>query len=78
MSRYAKDLREVNKALALRVPGVILVKGEGYFYIASDNKKLATAIAKLPSTQINEASITFKTVDEWVESVRNLLKAGLS
>lgn len=78
MSRYAKTLQEVNRALATSLPGVILVKGEGYFYIVSDNKALAAAIAKLPETQINEASITFKTVDEWVSAVRTLLKKGLN
>ena len=74
LNENAKSLRQVNKYIDKVYKGVILVKGEGYFYIASDIEEIADKIASLYTTSIPVYSIKEQTVQAWIDDVGHLLK----
>lgn len=73
MGNYAKNILEVNKALAKAHPGIFLVRGEGYYYVASDDKEIGLKLAGLYTTSIPVYSITFLSVEDWIDQVSTIL-----
>lgn len=71
-------LRSVNTLLALIFKDVKLIKGVGYFYIASDEDEMALYIAGLPQSGIYVYKIDTLTESEWIDSVYELLSAGFN
>lgn len=69
----AKTLAQVNAAIAKEFPKVILVRGEGYFYIASDDNEVGIFLAGLYTTSIPVAKLSQQSVEVWVNDVRNLM-----
>jgi hypothetical protein len=69
-----KSLAQINRHINRVHRFVILVRGEGYFYIASDHKETALKIAGLPSSSVYVYSINDLTIEAWVDSVTQLLK----
>jgi hypothetical protein len=67
-------LARVNKAIAAKWPGVILFKGEGNFFIYSDNKELDLKIGMLYQTSINVCAINHLSLEQWIESVDYVLQ----
>ncbi len=67
-------IAKVNAALAILHPKVFLVKGHGYFYIASDDKEMGLKLAGLYTTSIYVNSIKEQSVEQWIEDIENLLK----
>lgn len=53
---------------------VLLVKGEGYFYIASDDEETALEIAGLQENAIYVCAFNQQTPKQWVEDIKKLLK----
>ena len=53
---------------------IILCKGYGYFYIASDDDEWATKIAGMYENAIYINSFNQMTPEEWVEDIKRLLK----
>lgn len=74
LDKKAVSLRQVNKALKEVHPNIELIKGEGYFYISSDDDKTALMLAGLHTTSIPVYSITQQTTQQWINDVTNLLK----
>lgn len=70
----AVSITEVNKAIAAKFPGVFLVKGNGYYYIASDDDTMADKIAGLYTSSIGVCRITQQTVTQWVKDVEYLFE----
>lgn len=69
----AKSLAQVNRAIHKEFPHVNLFRGEGYFFIYSDNEKWADAIATLPSSSIYTYRLNQQSVEQWVSDVRRLV-----
>lgn len=69
----ATSLKQVNKAINAKFPGVYLVHGNGYYYITSDDDKIGTAICGLYTSSIGVFSIKQQTVETWVNDVQSLL-----
>jgi len=69
-------LNQVNKAIAAKFPGVELVKGNGYFYVAPTdyNSEMAQKIAALYQQGIYVYRLNDMSIDKWVESVEFTLK----
>ena len=53
---------------------IILCKGYGYFYIASDDDEWATKIAGMYENAIYINSFNQQSSEEWVEDIKRLLK----
>jgi len=64
----------VNKAIQERFPNVILVKGNGYHYIASDDHETGLLISGFFETSIHANKLNEYTLEEWILNVENLMK----
>lgn len=67
-------MKQVNEAIGAKYPGVFLVKGKGYYYIASDEDKQALYIASLYQTSVYVSKLNQLTVEQWVSSVDALME----
>jgi hypothetical protein len=74
LNRKAKNLAEVNKAIQAKFPKVELVRGRGYYYIASEDDEMGLKIAGLYTTSIPVAFLHQQTIQGWVNSVEYLFK----
>ena len=54
---------------------IILCKDSGYFYIASDDDEWAYKIASMYENAIYVNSFNQQTPEQWVEDIKQLLKA---
>lgn len=69
----ARTLKQVNKAIQEKVGNVILRKGEGYFYVASDDYELGLKLASLEETSIYVCHLNQQSVEEWLRDVRYIV-----
>jgi hypothetical protein len=53
---------------------IILCKGYGYFYIASDDDEWATKLTGMYENAIYINSFNQQSPEEWVEDIKRLLK----
>jgi len=68
------NINTANKILQEKYPDILLVKGNGYFYIASDDKELGLKIAGLYSSSIYTNSLSDVTKEmllSWVDELFN-------
>ncbi len=72
-TKNATTITQVNKAIAAKFPHVFLVRGKGYYYIASNDEATGLKIAGLYTSSIGVFSIKHQTVEAWVKDVETLL-----
>ena len=53
---------------------VLLVKGEGFFYLASDDEETALEIASLQENAIYVCAFNHQTPEQWVKDIKHLLE----
>jgi len=73
MSKQARTLNQVNKAIQKEIGNVILEKGDGYFYVTSDDNSIGLHLSGLYSTSIYVCYLNHQTVDAWIEDVKNIV-----
>lgn len=73
MTTKATSLAQVNREIQKRFPEIMLVKGRGYFYIASDDENMGLKLAELYTTSIMVNKLTQQTVEAWVKDVEYLV-----
>ena len=72
--QYPKTLKALNKYIQHEVRSTLLiVKGEGYYYIASDEPETALELAGLPQTGIYVYDISHLSFEGWYIAVKDLL-----
>jgi hypothetical protein len=62
----------INNEIEKEFPHVKLARGEGYYYIYSDDHETGLRIADLYSTSIYVNQLRHLTLEQWVQEVRNL------
>jgi hypothetical protein len=67
-------IKTVNKAIQKVHPQIELVRGEGYFYIVGMDDLMKDKVCMLYSTSIPVYRLSHLTLEQWVESVNDLLK----
>jgi len=65
-------LRVVNEAIQKEFPTCFLHKGEGYFFIASDDEKWGMKIASMYQQGIYVHKINQQSLERWMQDVREL------
>ena len=65
-------LNKVNKEIAKTYPTVKLAKGNGYFYIYSEDIETGNFLASLYSTSILVDKINHLTIKQWIEAINEL------
>jgi len=71
--QYPRTITQVNKYIHNKYPDIDLVRGEGYFYITSDDDVVNEKLAGLYTTSIPVFSIRHQTFDTWMNDIENLL-----
>lgn len=68
----ARSLSQVNKAIQKQIGNVTLFKGEGYFYVWSEDQELGLKLAELESTSIYVRYLNQQSLEEWLEDVKRI------
>ncbi len=68
------SLKTLNLAIQKEIPNVFLVKGNGYFYIASNDQDLALKIAGLNQSGIYVSRLNELSIDRWIKEIYQLFK----
>lgn len=69
--------RQVNKHLK-HLGDVKLIKGEGYYYIYSDDEEMSLKIAGLYTSSIHVHKLNQQTIARWVEDVESLFTSDMN
>lgn len=72
-----KDVKNPKLYRLLKKEGldkIILVKGDGYFYVTSDDDDVYDELCNLESTSIYVNSFYHQSPEKWVEDIKELLK----
>jgi len=72
MNKPRLTLTALNKELEKHFPHVRLARGEGYYYIYSDNEETGLRIAGLYSSGIYVNQLKHLTIEQWIQEVRDL------
>jgi hypothetical protein len=70
--KKSKSLKALNEIIGKRFPHVFLERGEGYFYIASNDRETGNRIGALYQSGIYMSDIEDLTIDEWIKEVEKL------
>jgi hypothetical protein len=72
-NKYPKTLKALNKFVQHEInSSIMVVKGDGYFYITSDNQDKALEIAALYQTSIYVNSVNHLSFEGWYSSINQL------
>lgn len=66
-------LKQVNAEIAKEFPHVFLVRGNGYYYIATDDNQTGSVIGGFYTTSISVPKLNMLTIEQWVSNVRHLM-----
>jgi len=73
----ARTLKQVNRAIQKQVGNVSLCKGDGYFYVTSDDRSLDLKLQSQQSTSIYVCHLNQQSVEAWVADVRDIAEQAL-
>ena len=69
----ARTLNQVNKAIQRQLGNFTLQKGEGYFYLSSEDNELGLKLASLKSTSIYVCHLNHQSLEEWLKDVKGIV-----
>ena len=67
------SLKLVNEYIQIKYPEIELVKGNGYFYVYSDNDTVGLKLAGLYTTSIGVCHLKHASIEKWREMVDYVL-----
>lgn len=68
----ARTLKQVNKKIRKQIGNVMLIKGNGYFYVSNDDDEIGLKLASLYSTSIYVCHLNQQSVEDWIKDVRQI------
>jgi len=69
----ARTLNQVNKSIQKQIGNVILQKGDGYFYVSSEDAEIGLKLASLYSTSIYVCHLKQQSLEDWIKDVRQIV-----
>jgi len=66
-------MKKVNAAIGARFPKVFLVKGDGYYYVASDDMATGNKIGILYQTSIAISKLNAVPLNRWMQEVEAVM-----
>lgn len=74
---YSKErynsISKVNAVIRRKFPKIFLARGEGYYYLASDDEEMGLKIAGLYQSGIYVFKAGHLTVQQWINAVQDLV-----
>jgi len=68
----AKTLKQVNQAIKKEIGNFELRKGNGYFYVISEDPNIGLKLASLFSTSIFVCHLKHQSIYEWMQDVKRI------
>ena len=69
----ARTLKQVNNSIQKEIGNFTLVKGEGYFYIYSEDYELDLKLKSLYTTSIYVCHLNHQSIKDWLEDVKYIV-----
>ena len=69
----AKTLKQVNKAIQATIGNFLLVKGNGYFYVISNDDETSLKLWSLYSTSIYVCHLNQQSLEDWLKDVQQIV-----
>lgn len=69
---FTHSLEALNKEIQKKYPGLELVRGEGYYYLYSDDPELGLKIAGLFCSGIYVYDVSHISLERWLIEIENL------
>jgi hypothetical protein len=66
-------LKKLNKNLKILYPNIQVAKGEGYFFIYSDDKYMGEFLSSKYTTSIHVNKVNDLTLNQWIEEIKLLI-----
>jgi len=70
----ALTIKSLNKIIGEKYPHVILAKGNGYFYLTSNNVETSEKLCQLQSTSIWVPKISILNLTQWMDEVDEIME----
>lgn len=67
-------LKQLNAYIQVKYPLIEVVKGNGYFYVHSQDDEMALKLAGLYTTSISVTSVTRLSLYVWMQRVEYILR----
>ena len=67
------SLKSANAHIQTKYPQIFLVRGNGYYWVASNDDNIGLQLAGLYTTIIGTPRITMLTPEQWLEQVEYIL-----
>ena len=77
MVQVIKNKRLYEELARVGLKGVLLCKGNGYFYLAADNEQAAQVLSKMERTMIYCNSFGQQSVEDWVKDIQGVIGNSL-
>lgn len=73
MVQVIKNKKLYEELSRVGIEGVLLCKGNGYFYLAPDSDEMAQILAKIERSMIYCNSFRQQSIDEWVKDIQGII-----
>ena len=77
MVQIVKNKRLYEELARVGIEGVLLCKGNGYYYIAPSTDEVAKKLATLERTMIYCNSFKQQSVEDWVKDIQGIIGNSL-
>lgn len=73
MIHVIKNKKLYEELARVGIEGVLLCKGNGYFYLAADNERVAQILSTMERTMIYCNSFRQQSIDDWVKDIQGII-----
>lgn len=73
MVQVIKNKKLYEELARVGIEGILLCKGNGYFYLAPDSDQMAQILAKIERSMIYCNSFRQQSIDDWVRDIQGII-----
>lgn len=77
MVQVIKNKKLYEELARVGIEGILLCKGNGYFYLAPDSDEMAHMLAKIERSMIYCNSFRQQSIDDWVKDIQGIIGNSL-
>lgn len=77
MIQVIKNKKLYEELARVGIEGILLCKGNGYFYLAPDSDEMAQILAKIERSMIYCNSFRQQSIDDWVRDIQGIIGNSL-
>ena len=77
MIQAIKNKKLYEELARVGIEGILLCKGNGYFYLAPDSDEMVQALAKIERSMIYCNSFRQQSIEDWVKDIQGIIGSEL-